>query len=86
MKKIRHVLSTIVDLIADNKARQEDMIELFSEFMKVAAIKENPQMARSMYRKVMDKIHEVTEDADTILKLTSFGLLVGNALSNKGII
>ena len=79
-------LSMLVDIIAENKAKQEDVIKLFSDFLSVATIKENPKEARSAYRKVMDKVHEITEDADTILKLTSFGMLIGQALKANGII
>lgn len=78
-------LSSIVDLIIKSNTNQDKIIEIIKEFLDIATIKEDPKAARSLYRKVMDKIHTVTEDANTIIKLTSFGILIGEILKNSGI-
>jgi hypothetical protein len=79
-------LAVLVDLIHTTNENQNEIIEIIKEFFEIAKVKENPAEARTLYRQVMDKLHTVTDDGETIIKLVQFGSMIGVFLKGLGII
>jgi len=79
-------LTNIVDLITTSNEKQDEIIEIFNEFLQIATIKNDPDKARSLYKQVMGKIHDITNDGEVIMRLVNFGMLIGNILHANGIL
>jgi predicted transcriptional regulator len=79
-------LAVLVDLIHTTNTNQNEIIEIIKEFFEIAKVKENPAEARTLYRQVMDKLHTVTDDGETIIKLVQFGGMMGMILKGLGVI
>lgn len=68
-------ISTLVALINQSNENQEKILEVINDIMSISTAKSKEE-ADSLFRNVMDKANQVTEDVETIDKLIGFGRLV----------
>lgn len=78
-------LTTLVNLISSNNDKQDEIINIITELFSLAKETDKDE-ALSKYRKVMKKINEFSGDADTLLKLSSYGGTIGMILKSQGIL
>ena len=78
-------LSTLVDLISSSNDRQDEIISIITELLSVAK-ETDKEKALSKYRRIMNKINEFSGDADLLIKLSSWGTLMGSILQSNGIL
>ena len=78
-------LTTIVNLISTNNDKQDEIINIITDLFSLAKETDKDE-ALSKYRKVMKTINEFSGDADTLLKLSSYGGTIGMILKTLGIL
>ena len=70
-------LYTLVDLISKSNEQQDEVIEIVSEILAIAKAKEKKE-AESLLKKVMTKINDSVETADSIVKLVGWATTIYN--------
>lgn len=70
-------LFTLVDLISKSNEKQDEMLNLISEILSIAKAKEKKE-AESIFKKVMTKINDTVETADSIIKLVGWATVIYN--------
>ena len=78
-------LTTIVNLISTNNDKQDEIINIITDLFSLAK-ETDKDVALSKYRNVMKTINEFSGDADTLLKLSSYGGTIGMILKTLGIL
>lgn len=78
-------LGTLVDLINNSNEKQDEIIQIITELLEIAK-ETNKNEAESKYRQVMNRIGQIADDADALVKLYGFGQLIGTILKSKGIL
>lgn len=70
-------LYTLVDLISKSNEQQDELIEIITEILSIAKAKSREE-AQSAFRKVMGKITQTVQDAETLGKIAGFATTVWN--------
>lgn len=70
-------LYTLVDLISKSNEQQDEVIEIVSEILAIAKAKEKKE-AESLLKKVMTKINDSVETADSMIKLVGWATTIYN--------
>lgn len=68
-------LYTLVDLISKSNEQQDEIIEIVSEILAIAKAKEKKE-AESFLKKVMTKINDSVETADSMIKLAGWATAI----------
>mgnify|MGYP004501721307 CR=1 FL=1 len=78
-------LNTVIELIKDSNENQEEIINIITELLMLS--KEiNKEEARSKYKKIMNKITNIKDSADTINQLVTLGGTIYAVLKAYGIV
>ncbi len=75
-------LYTLVDLISKSNDKQDEMLELISEILAIAKAREKKE-AESIFKKVMTKINDSVETADSMIKLVGWATAIYNVVATK---
>lgn len=70
-------LYTMVELINKNNEKQDELIELFTEILSLAKVKSKAD-ADTLFKKIMGKINDTTDNVDTMIKLVGWATAVYN--------
>jgi hypothetical protein len=70
-------LYALVDLISKSNEKQDEMLELISEILTIAKAKEKKE-AESIFKKVMTKINDTADTADSMIKLVGWASAIYN--------
>ena len=70
-------LYTLVDLISKSNEKQDEVIGIVSEILAIAKAKEKKE-AESLFKKVMTKINDSVETADSVIKLAGWAATIYN--------
>lgn len=70
-------LYTLVDLISKSNEQQDEVIGIVSEILTIAKAKEKKE-AESLLKKVMTKINDSVETADSMIKLVGWATTIYN--------
>ena len=70
-------LYTLVDLISKSNEKQDEMLELITEILTIAKAKEKRE-AESIFKKVVTKITDTVEAADSVIKLIGWATAIYN--------
>ena len=70
-------LYTMVELINQNNEKQDELISLMTETLSLAKAKDKAE-AESMFKKIMGKITDTVESADSIIKIAGWVTTVYN--------
>jgi hypothetical protein len=70
-------LYTLVDLISKSNEQQDEVIGIVSEILAIAKAKEKKE-AESLLKKVMTKINDSVETADSMIKLVGWATTIYN--------
>ena len=70
-------LYTLVDLISKSNEKQDEMLELITEILTIAKAKEKRE-AESIFKKVVTKITDTVEAADSVIKLIGWATTIYN--------
>ena len=70
-------LYTMVELIKQNNEKQDELISLMTETLSLAKAKDKAE-AESMFKKIMGKITDTVESADSIIKIAGWVTTVYN--------
>lgn len=73
-------LFTIVDLINKNNDKQEEILAVLAEVLAIAAAKDKKE-AETLFKKVMRKISETTDNADVIIKIVGWATTIYQMVS-----
>ena len=68
-------LYVILELISRSTEQQDELIEIFAEVLSIAKAKDKKE-AESIYRKVMGKISQTVNDAETLAKVAGYATVV----------
>lgn len=70
-------LYTLVDLISKSNEKQDEVLSLISEILTIAKAKEKRE-AESIFKRVMTKINDTVETADSTIKLVCWATEIYN--------
>lgn len=73
-------LYTMVELINKNNENQEELLSVMAEILVIAAAKSKKE-AESLFKKVMQKINDTTDNVDTMIKIVGWATTVYNMVS-----
>ena len=78
-------LNTVVELIKDSNENQEEIINIITELLMLSK-ETNQEEARSKFKKIMNKITNIKDSADTINQLVTLGSTIYAVLKANGIV
>ena len=70
-------LFTIVELISQNNEKQDELIALITEILSLAKAKSKAD-AGTLFKKIMGKINDTTDNVDTMIKVVGWATTVYN--------
>ena len=73
-------LSMLVEMINQSNDKQDDLLEIMTEILAIAKEKEKKE-AESKLKMVMNKITNTVDNADAIIKLLNWAMLVYNTVT-----
>lgn len=73
-------LKDMVEVMNSSNEKQDEMLAIYKEILSIITAKDKKE-ADSIYRRLMNKINEVTNDADNVAKLTTFAVTIFNLAS-----
>lgn len=73
-------LITLVNLIQTSNDKQDEVLEIITDLFALAKEIEEEEV-KTNYRKVMDKINSFTGDIETMMTLSTFGMMIYQAVT-----
>lgn len=73
-------LYTMVELINKSNENQKELLEILTEILAISAAKDKKE-AENLFKKVMGKVTQTTDDVDTIIKICGWAMAVYNIVS-----
>lgn len=70
-------LYTLVDLISKSNEKQDEILEIITEILAIAKAKEKKE-ADSLFKRVMTKINDTVETADSVVKIVGWATTIYN--------
>lgn len=74
-------LYTMVELISQSNEKQDELISLLSEILALAKAKSKGE-AESLFKKIMGKINDTADNADTMIKIVGWATAVYNMVQS----
>ena len=74
-------LYTMVEMINQNNEKQDELIALMTEILSLAKAK-SKEDADSLFKKIMGKINDTTDNVDTMIKIVGWATAVYNMVQS----
>jgi predicted house-cleaning NTP pyrophosphatase (Maf/HAM1 superfamily) len=74
-------LYTMVELINQNNEKQDELLALMTEILSLAKAKSKAD-AETLFKKIMGKINDTTDNVDTMIKIVGWATAVYNMVQS----